>query len=71
MIVKMREGENLEQKKQFHAPPLVVDRLGGVVHDEPGPDVEVAVVDGLQDQPQEGEAQQDDPDANLRRFSQY
>ena len=49
-------------------PPFVVSRLCDVVHDEPGPDVEIAVVHRLQDQSHKSNAQQEDTDTNLRRF---
>ena len=47
------------------AGPLIILGLCDVVHDEPGPDVQVAVVDGLQDEADEGEAEQDNRKPNL------
>ena len=38
---------------------------GDVVHDEPGPHVEVAVVDALQDQPHERKAEEDQGEGHL------
>ena len=47
------------------AGPLIVLGLGDVVHDEPSPDVQVAVVDGLQDEADEGEAEQENRQSDL------
>ena len=61
-------NQNVSMLSQANPPPLIVSCLCDVVHDEPGPNVEIAVVHRLQDQPNKGNAQQEDTNTNLRIF---